>query len=63
MKRDGSERAPGAARARSGLRRGSERAGRACARITRSLGSPALFAIILSAAVAGLFFTLGVVAE
>ena len=63
MKRDGSERAPVAERARSGLRRGSERAGRAGARITRSLGSPALFAIILSAAVAGLFFTLGVVAE
>jgi basic amino acid/polyamine antiporter, APA family len=49
-------------RARSGLRRGSERAGRAGARITRSLGAPALFAIVLSAAVSGLFFTLGLVA-
>jgi APA family basic amino acid/polyamine antiporter len=49
-------------RARSGLRRGSERAGRAGARITRSLGVPALFAIVLSATVSGLFFTLGVVA-
>ena len=51
-----------AERARSGLRRGSERAGRAGARFTRGLGEPALFAIVLSAAVSGLFFTLGIVA-
>jgi APA family basic amino acid/polyamine antiporter len=60
---DGSgRRGPVSERARSGLRRGGERAGRAGARITRSLGVPALFAIVLSAAVSGLFFTLGVVA-
>jgi APA family basic amino acid/polyamine antiporter len=62
MKRDGSTRAPASDRARSGLRRGSERAGRAGARFTRGLGEPALFAIVLSATVSGLFFTLGVVA-
>jgi APA family basic amino acid/polyamine antiporter len=62
MKGEGSERPPVGERARSGLRRGSERAGRAGARFTRSLGAPALFAIVLSATVSGLFFTLGVVA-
>ena len=62
MTPEGSGRAPVGERARSGLRRGSERMGRAGARITRSLGAPALFAIVLSAAVSGLFFTLGVVA-
>ncbi len=63
MTGDGSgRRGPVSERARSGLRRGGERAGRAGARITRSLGVPALFAIVLSAAVSGLFFTLGVVA-
>jgi basic amino acid/polyamine antiporter, APA family len=56
---DGSRRAPVASRARSQLRRGSERAG---ARIARGLGEPALFAILLSAVVSALFFSLGVVA-
>jgi basic amino acid/polyamine antiporter, APA family len=46
-------------RARTQLRRGSERAG---TRITRGLGEPALFAILLSAVVSALFMTLGVVA-
>jgi basic amino acid/polyamine antiporter, APA family len=56
----GSERrAAVASRARSQLRRGSERAG---ARIARGLGEPALFAIMLSAVVSGIFFALGVVA-
>jgi APA family basic amino acid/polyamine antiporter len=50
-------------RARSQLRRGSERAGRAGARISRGLGEPALFAILLSAVVSGLFMVLGVVAD
>lgn len=63
MTGDGSgRRGPVSERARSGLRRSGERAGRAGARITRSLGVPALFAIVLSAAVSGLFLTLGVVA-
>ena len=56
-----SERPPGG-RARHGIRRGAERAGRAGARITRGLGEPALFAILLSSLVAGLFMVLGVVA-
>ncbi len=51
-----------AERARSQLKRGSERAGRAGARISRSLGEPALFAILLSSVVSGLFMVLGVVA-
>jgi basic amino acid/polyamine antiporter, APA family len=46
-------------RARSQIRRGSERAG---ARIARGLGEPAIFAILLSAVVSSLFFVLGVVA-
>jgi basic amino acid/polyamine antiporter, APA family len=57
--RPGGRRPLVAGRARYQLRRGSERAG---ARIARGLGEPALFAIILSAVVAGLFMTLGVVA-
>jgi basic amino acid/polyamine antiporter, APA family len=48
-----------AGRARTQLRRGSERAG---ARIARGLGEPALFAIMLSAVVSALFMVLGVVA-
>jgi basic amino acid/polyamine antiporter, APA family len=52
-------RPPVAGRARSQLRRGSERAG---ARIARGLGEPALFAIMLSAVVSALFMVLGVVA-
>jgi APA family basic amino acid/polyamine antiporter len=55
----GSRRSPVASRARSQIRRGSERAG---ARIARGLGEPALFAILLSAVVSALFFSLGVVA-
>ncbi|MEA2418836.1 MAG: basic amino acid/polyamine antiporter, family, partial [Thermoleophilaceae bacterium] len=55
-------RARAADRARSQLRRGSERARRADARIARGLGEPALFAILLSAVVSGLFMVLGVVA-
>jgi basic amino acid/polyamine antiporter, APA family len=55
---DGLRRSPVASRARSQLRRGSERAG---ARIARGLGEPALFAILLSAVVSALFFSLGVV--
>jgi APA family basic amino acid/polyamine antiporter len=49
-----------AGRAREELRRRSEFAG---ARVVRGLGEPALFAITLSAVVAGLYVTLGVVAE
>jgi APA family basic amino acid/polyamine antiporter len=49
-----------AGRAREELRRRSEFAG---ARVVRGLGEPALFAITLSAAVAGLYMTVGVVAE
>jgi basic amino acid/polyamine antiporter, APA family len=49
-----------AGRARSQLRRGSERAG---AVIARGLGEPALFAIMLSAVVSALFMVLGVVAS
>ena len=49
-----------AGRARDQLRRGSDFAG---ARVVRGLGEPALFAITLSAVVAGLYVTVGVVAE
>ena len=52
-------RAAVAARTRSQIRRGSERAG---ARIARGLGEPALFAIMLSSVVSGIFMVLGVVA-
>jgi APA family basic amino acid/polyamine antiporter len=48
-----------AERAREQWRRGSERAG---ARIARGLGEPALFAILLSGVVSGIFMVLGVVA-
>jgi basic amino acid/polyamine antiporter, APA family len=51
---------PIAGRARAQLRRGSDLAG---ARVVRGLGEPALFAIILSAVVAALYVTIGVVAE
>jgi APA family basic amino acid/polyamine antiporter len=47
-------------RARAGLRRRSERAR---VLVARTLGEPALFAIMLSAVVSAIFFTLGVVAE
>jgi APA family basic amino acid/polyamine antiporter len=47
-------------RARAGFRRGSERAR---VLVARTLGEPALFAILLSAVVSAIFFTLGVVAE
>jgi APA family basic amino acid/polyamine antiporter len=47
-------------RAREGLRRRSERAR---VLVARTLGEPALFAILLSAIVSAIFFTLGVVAE
>jgi APA family basic amino acid/polyamine antiporter len=53
-------------RARAGLRRGerpSERSARASALIARGLGEPALFAILLSSAVSGLFMVLGAVAD
>ena len=50
-------------RARAGLRRGSERARRGEARIARGLGEPALFAILLSSVVSGLFMVLGEVAD
>jgi APA family basic amino acid/polyamine antiporter len=59
---DPSRRPPAAGRARHQLRRGTERAGRAGARITRGLGEPALFAIMLSSVGSALFMTLGVVA-
>ena len=49
-----------AGRARDQLRRGSTVAG---ATVVRGLGEPALFAITLSAVVAGLYVTVGVVAE
>jgi APA family basic amino acid/polyamine antiporter len=55
---DGESRVPVAGRARYQFRRGSEAAG---ARISRSLGEPALFAIMLSSAVAALYVSLGVV--
>jgi APA family basic amino acid/polyamine antiporter len=51
-------RAPVASRARSQIRRGSERAE---ARVARGLGEPALFAIMLGAVVSAIFFSLGVV--
>jgi APA family basic amino acid/polyamine antiporter len=51
-----------AERARSQFRRGSERVERAGARISRGLGEPALFAILLSSVVAGLYMVLGLVA-
>ncbi|HZB07096.1 MAG TPA: universal stress protein [Thermoleophilaceae bacterium] len=61
-------------RAREGLRRSSEglrksseglrrRSERARVLVARTLGEPALFAIMLSAVVSAIFFTLGVVAE
>ena len=58
-------------RAREGLRKGSERAGarlargtgRAEALLARGLGEPALFAIILSAIVSSIFFSIGVVSD
>ena len=50
----------GAKRVRQTLRRGSEGAE---ARIARSLGEPALFAVGLSAAGASIYFALGVVAD
>jgi basic amino acid/polyamine antiporter, APA family len=59
---DAARRTAAAELAREQLRRGSERAGRAGARISRGLGEPALFAILLSAVVSGLFMVLGVVA-
>ncbi len=50
-----------------GIRRGSEglrrRSGRAGVLVSHTLGEPALFAILLSALVSAIFFTLGVVAE
>jgi basic amino acid/polyamine antiporter, APA family len=51
---------PLGSRAREQLRRRSEVAG---AGVVRGLGEPAIFAITLSAVVAGLFITIGVVAE
>jgi APA family basic amino acid/polyamine antiporter len=57
---DGARAAAG--RVRTQLRHGSERARRGEARISRSLGEPALFAILLSSVVSGLFMVLGVVA-
>jgi basic amino acid/polyamine antiporter, APA family len=48
------------ARTRERMRRGSERMG---GRIIRGLGEPALFAILLSAVVSAIFFSLGVVAQ
>jgi APA family basic amino acid/polyamine antiporter len=56
-------RIPATERARSQIRRGSERAGRAGARFSRSLGEPALFAILLSSVVSGLYMVLGLVAD
>ena len=50
----------GIRRSSAGLRRGSERARVA---ISHTLGEPALFAILLSALVSAIFFTLGAVAE
>jgi APA family basic amino acid/polyamine antiporter len=58
-------------RTRDGLRRGTGRAGarlargteRAEARIARGLGEPALFAIMLSAIVSAILYSLGVVAD
>lgn len=52
-----------AERARTRLQRGSERVERAGARISRGLGEPALFAILLSSVVSGLYMVLGVVAD
>jgi basic amino acid/polyamine antiporter, APA family len=60
---DGARGRAAAERARAGLRRGSERAWRAEARISRGLGEPALFAILLSSVVSGLFMVLGEVAD
>jgi basic amino acid/polyamine antiporter, APA family len=55
-------RSQAAERARTQLRRGSERVERAGARFSRGLGEPALFAILLSSVVAGLYMVLGLVA-
>jgi basic amino acid/polyamine antiporter, APA family len=55
--------AAAADRARSQLKRGSERVERVGARISHSLGEPALFAILLSSVVSGLFMVLGLVAD
>jgi len=61
MSRSGDDRPAGRTdRAREGLRRGSERAR---VLVARTLGEPAIFAIMLSAVVSAIFFTLGVVAE
>jgi basic amino acid/polyamine antiporter, APA family len=49
--------------ARMQLRRGSEMAEHAGARIIRGLGEPAIFAILIGGVVAGLYVTVGVVAE
>jgi APA family basic amino acid/polyamine antiporter len=62
-KPEGRGRVPVAGRARTSLRRGSEMAEQANARIIRGLGEPAIFAILLGGVVAGLFLTVGVVAE
>jgi APA family basic amino acid/polyamine antiporter len=59
---DADARAAMAGRARSQLRRGSEAAGAAEARIVRGLGEPALFAIALSAVGSSIYVVLGVVA-
>ena len=56
-------RLPVAGMARSQFRRGSEVAEQAGARIIRGLGEPAIFAILIGGVVAGLYVTVGVVAE
>jgi APA family basic amino acid/polyamine antiporter len=56
-------RPPVADRARSQLKRGSVLAEQAEARITRGLGEPAIFTIIMGGVVAGLFVGVGAVAE
>jgi basic amino acid/polyamine antiporter, APA family len=53
---------PAGERARARMRHGAERGRRVEARISRSLGEPALFAILLSSVVSGLFMVLGLVA-
>jgi basic amino acid/polyamine antiporter, APA family len=57
---DGGGRAAVGGRARQQLRRGSEAAR---AQIVRGLGEPAIFAVVLSAIVATIYVTLGVVAD
>ncbi|MET0973415.1 MAG: amino acid permease, partial [Thermoleophilaceae bacterium] len=60
---DGRGRPPMRGMARTQFRRGSVMAEHAGARIIRGLGEPAIFAIMMTGVVSGLFITVGIVAE